>query len=77
MRLCTGGSKKEGIMTGRKLLTLTCAVVFLLFAGANLYRLLVGFPVVIGGVSIGLTISFLLVAACGALSLMLFREASR
>jgi uncharacterized membrane protein YdjX (TVP38/TMEM64 family) len=64
-------------MASRKLLTLTCAVIFLVIAGASLYRLLVGFPVTIGGVSIGQTVSFLLLAACGALSLMLFREASR
>jgi hypothetical protein len=62
-------------MTGRKLFTLVAALIFLLLAGLNLYRLLVGFPIMIGAFSIGATTSFFLMAAFAAISLMLFREA--
>lgn len=64
-------------MTGYRLFTLIGAIVFFLIAAANLWRLLVGFPVTIAGVSIGQTVSFLLMAACGALGLMMLREARR
>ena len=64
-------------MASRTLFTYVAAVVFLLIAGLNLYRLIDGFPVMIGGVYIGGTASFLLMAACAAISLMLFREARR
>jgi hypothetical protein len=40
-------------MTGRKLFTLVAAVIFLLLAGLNLYRLLVGFPIMFGAFSVG------------------------
>jgi len=43
----------------------------------NLWRLLVGFPIVIAGVFIGAPISFLVMCAAVALSVMLFREARR
>jgi uncharacterized membrane protein YdjX (TVP38/TMEM64 family) len=61
-------------MAGRKLFTLIGAAIFLLLAGLNLYRLLVGFPITIGGYSVGATMSFFLMAAFAAISMMLFRE---
>jgi len=64
-------------MESRKLVMLVAAVIFLLLAAANLYRLLVGFPIMIAGQTIGATTSFFLMAIFAALSLMLFREARR
>ena len=64
-------------MTVRKLVILTAAVVFLLAAVMNLYRLLAGFPIMIAGYSVGQTASFFAMCIAAALSLMLFREAGR
>ena len=62
-------------MSSHKVATLIGAVIFLALAAAALYRLMVGFPVVIGGMQVGQTTSFLAFVAFAALSLMLFRGA--
>ena len=49
------------------------ALIFLALAAGALYRLLVGFPIVIGGLHVGQTSSFIAFVACAALSIMLFR----
>lgn len=64
-------------MSNYKIFTLVGAIVFLLIAAFNLWRLLVGFPIVIAGVYIGGATSFLVMCAAAALSVMLFREARR
>ena len=46
-------------MGTRKLVLSAAAVIFLLIAVASLYRLLVGFPITIGGQEIGQVITFL------------------
>lgn len=60
-------------MSSNRLATVIAAFVFLILAAASLYRLLVGFPITIGGYEIGQTASFLAFVVCAALSLMLFR----
>ena len=62
-------------MTSRRLFTLLAAIIFLLVAAVNFYRLMFGFPISIGGYMIGNTISFFIMVASIALSMMLFREA--
>ena len=64
-------------MADRKPIALIGAIIFLVLAGLNLYRLLVGFPITIGGYQVGGTASFLMMAAFGAISLILFRAAAR
>ena len=59
-------------MSGNRLATIIGGIVFLILACASLYRLLVGFPITIGGAYIGQTASFFAFAICAALSLMLF-----
>jgi len=59
-------------MASRKLVLLAAAVIFLLIAAACLYRLLVGFPITIGGQQIGQVITFLILVISAALSMMLF-----
>jgi hypothetical protein len=61
-------------MSGRKLAISTGALLFLLIAGAALYRLLVGFPISIGGLEVGQTASLLVFVSCAALSIMLFKS---
>ena len=60
-------------MSGRKLLSIVGALVFLLLAGACLYRLLIGIPITIGGQMIGQTVSFFGFVIFLAISLILFR----
>lgn len=60
-------------MSTYRLATIVGAVAFLAIAALALYRLLVGFPITIGGEEIGQTSSFLVFVICTALSLMLFR----
>ena len=62
-------------MSGSKhrLPTLVAAVVFLAIAALALYRLLVGFPITIGGMEVGQTTSFFVFVICTALALMLLR----
>ena len=64
-------------MASRKLVLLAAAVVFLLIAAVNLYRMLVGFPIEIAGHTIGMTISFFALCIGAALSILLFLEARR
>ena len=60
-------------MSGHRLATIVGAFAFLAIAALALYRLLVGFPITIGGEEIGQTTSFFVFVICVALSLMLFR----
>jgi hypothetical protein len=62
-------------MGTRKLVLSAAAVIFLLIAVASLYRLLVGFPITIGGQEIGQVITFLVLVVSIAFSAMLFKEA--
>ena len=62
-------------MSGRKLLSIVGALIFLILAGACLYRLLVGIPITIGGHMIGQTVSFFGFVIFLAISLILFRAA--
>jgi len=55
---------------------LIAAFVFLIIAIAGLYRLLVGFPIVIAGVSIGQTASFFTFVIFAALSVIFFKSAA-
>lgn len=64
-------------MQSRNLTILIAAVIFLLLAGANLYRLMTGAPIVVGGIPVGGTSSFFLMVIFAAISLMLFRETRR
>jgi len=60
-------------MPSNKIGSLLGALVFLAIAALALYRLLVGFPISIGGQEIGQTTTFFVLVICLALSLMLFR----
>jgi len=64
-------------MSTYRLATIVGAVAFLAIAALALYRLLVGFPITIGGEEIGQTSSFLVFVICTALSLMLFRGSGK
>ena len=64
-------------MGTRKLVLSAAAVIFLLVAAAALYRLLVGFPISIGGVEIGQVGTFFALVIGAGLSLMLFNEARK
>ena len=60
-------------MPSNKIGSLLGALIFLAIAALALYRLLVGFPISIGGAEIGQTTTFFVLVICLALSLMLFR----
>lgn len=60
-----------------RLVTSLGALALLAIAALALYRLLVGFPITIGGQEIGQTTSFLVFVICTALALMLFRGGGR
>lgn len=60
-------------MSSSRTASLIGAIVFLCLAALALYRLMAGFPIVIGGMQVGQTMSFLAFVAFAALSLMLFR----
>ena len=60
-------------MSGQRAASVIGALVFLCLAALALYRLLVGFPIVIGGMEVGQTASFIAFVAFAALALMLFR----
>ena len=60
-------------MANRNIFTLLGALVFLLVACVALYRLLVGFPISIGGEEVGQTSSFFVFVISAVLALMLFR----
>ena len=54
---------------------LLAAVIFLAIAVGGLYRLMVGFTIIVAGVPIGQTASFFTFVICAALSLILFKSA--
>jgi hypothetical protein len=60
-------------MPTNKIGSLIGALVFLAIAALALYRLLVGFPISIGGAEIGQTATFFVLVISVALSLMLFQ----
>lgn len=62
-------------MATRKLVLTAAAIIFLLIAAASLYRLLVGFPMTIGGQQVGQVITFFVLVVSIALCAMLFHEA--
>jgi hypothetical protein len=64
-------------MASRKLVLSAAALIFLLVALLGLYRLLVWFPISIGGVEIGQVGSFFAIVIGAGLSLMLFNEARK
>ncbi|MCF2514178.1 hypothetical protein LVY65_03720 [Sphingomonas sp. G124] len=64
-------------MATRKLVLSAAAIIFLLVALGALYRLLVGFPISIGGVEIGQVGTFFALVVGAGLSLMLFNEARK
>ncbi len=64
-------------MGSRKLVLTVVAIIFLLITAAALYRLLVGFPMSIGGEEIGQVSTFFVLVCGAALTLMLFNEARK
>jgi hypothetical protein len=58
-------------------LMFVAAVVFAVAAAAGFYRLMVGFPIIIGGVPIGQTASFFTFAISAALTLIFAKAAMR
>lgn len=60
-------------MPSHRLASLVGALVFLALALLSLYRLLVGFPISIGGHEIGQTSTFFAFAIFAALTLIMFR----
>ena len=63
-------------MSSSRTVSIIAALIFLALAACALYRLLVGFPIVIGGMQVGQTASFIAFVAFAALSIMLFRGSS-
>ena len=64
-------------MATRKLVLSAAALIFLLITAAALYRLLVGFPISIGGEEVGQASTFFVLVCSAALTLMLFNEARK
>ena len=64
-------------MATRKLVLTLAALLFLLLAVVGLYRLMVWFPITIGGVEIGQVGSFFAIVVGAGLSLALFNEARK
>ena len=64
-------------MASRKLVLSVVGLIFLLFTAAALYRLLVGFPISIGGEEVGQTTTFFVLVCGAALTLMMFNEARK
>jgi hypothetical protein len=60
-------------MSTYRMATLAGAIVFLAVAALALYRLVVGFPITIGGVMVGQVATFFVLVVSAALSLILFR----
>ena len=50
--------------------------IFLIVAALALYRLIVGFRIMIGDMEVGQTSTFIVFVVCTALSLMLFRNSA-
>jgi hypothetical protein len=63
-------------MSSNRTASIIGALIFLALAALALYRLLVGFPITIGGMQVGQTSSFIVFVVCVALSFMLFRGSS-
>jgi len=64
-------------MGTRKLVLSAAAFIFLLVTLAAVYRLLVGFPMSIGGEEVGQVATFFVLVCGAALTLMLFNEARK
>ena len=64
-------------MASRKFILTAAAHHFLLVTAAALYRLLVGFPLSIGGEEVGQVSTFFVLVCGAALTLMLFNEARK
>lgn len=64
-------------MASRKLVLTAAAIIFLLITAAALYRLLIGFPMSIGGEEIGQVSTFFVLVCGAALTVMLFNEARK
>jgi hypothetical protein len=64
-------------MGSRKLVLTVVALIFLLITATALYRLLVGFPMSIGGEEIGQVSTFFVLVCGAALTLMMFNEARK
>ena len=64
-------------MGTRKIVLSATAVIFLLVTLAAAYRLLVGFPMSIGGEEVGQVSTFFVLVCGAALTLMLFSEARK
>ncbi len=64
-------------MSSNRFFILVGALAFAALAAASLYRLMVYFPITIGGHMVGQTSSFFAFTICAALSLILFRSAMR
>ena len=62
-------------MTGRKVLLLIAAVLFLLMGISGFYRLMVGYPLSLGSLQFGQTLSFFIFIICVVISLILFKQA--
>lgn len=60
-------------MANRNIFTVLGALVFLLLACVALYRLLVGFPITIGGMEVGQVSTFFVFVISAVLAVMLFR----
>jgi hypothetical protein len=67
-----GFDRKGFVMSGRKLPIYAAACLFLALAAASFWRLLVGFPVSIGGVFIGMPATFFVAVIATGLALALF-----
>ncbi|MFL6733639.1 MAG: hypothetical protein ACJ8EY_02960 [Sphingomicrobium sp.] len=59
----------------KRMPALVAGLIFLAGAAVALYRLMVGFPIVIAGASIGQTASFLGFVICAGLSFFFFNAA--
>jgi len=64
-------------MGTRKLVLSAAAIIFLLVTLAAAYRLLVGFPMSIGGEEVGQVSTFFVLVCGAALTMMLFSEARK
>lgn len=61
-------------MSSNRAVSVICAAIFLLIAALALYRLLVGFPISIGGVEVGQVATFLTLVISIGLGLALLRR---
>ena len=61
-------------MSTHRIATLASAVILIILAALALYRLLAGFPITIGGMEVGQTMSFFAFVVFAALGVMLLRS---